>query len=155
MNCLKGAQSGLQAGLPTMTVGQLQPGIPVPASGIWGMRGSCRQGHGLAFCLKHQCLVFCLPWDGGIAVLRVGFSRICCLGSPPASPMLWPLALSVVTWGHLDAYNKNCEIQLRVLEEDFNFSTVGCFTTSSQSRAYYPCDTTLHLCKYEQLWPLY
>lgn len=122
MNWLKGAQPGLQAGLPTVTVGQLQPGIHVPASGIWGLGGGCRQGHGLAFCLKHQCLVFRIPWDGGIAVLKVGFP-----GSPPASPMLWPPALSVVTWGHLDAYNKNCEVQLRVLERETQLFHRGLF----------------------------
>lgn len=70
----------------------------------------------------------------GVAALGADFSRTD--GLPArltfVSLMLWPLDISVVTKGHLEVSNKkNCEVQLRVLD----LASVGCFATSSQSRA--------------------
>lgn len=69
----------------------------------------------------------------GIAVLGADSSRTDGLLSwlTFVSLMLLPLDISVVTKGHLEVSNKNCEVQLRVLD----FASVGYFATSSQSRA--------------------
>ena len=68
-----------------------------------------------------------------VAALRADFSRTDGLPSRLTfiSLMLWPLDISGVTKDHLEVSNKNCEVQFQVLD----LASVGCFATSSQSRA--------------------